>query len=162
MSYETLQRSGRIRSLGEVDRRQRVAELLRMGEQRLRDAQVSQLSLDLQHNIAYEAARLAAEALMAAEGYRSGHSEGHHAAVFDFLAVADGTRYGDRAERFHQARRLRNKTTYEQAGLVSEITSTMMRKHARLLLDDVRRWIAEHHPEFAGAVQPGNESKDET
>lgn len=89
MSYETLLQEKRIRQLG-ADRRQRVAELLLMAERRLQDAEVAQLSLDLQHNTAYDAARLAVEALMASEGYRTGHGEGHHAVVFEFMAEAGG------------------------------------------------------------------------
>jgi len=139
-----------------------VAELLSMAERRLQDAQVTQLSLDLQHNIAYDGARLAVEALMAAEGYRSGHAEGHHAVVFEFLAAVDNGLFADRVERFNQARKLRNKTTYEQAGLVSDFTAAMIKKHAQTLLDDIRQWLAEHHPELTEPAGPGLKDADDT
>jgi hypothetical protein len=137
--------------LAAAECQQHVTELLELAELDLFDASIAQRPLDRRHNSAYEAARATAEAIMAAEGYRRAGGEGQHAILFVFLNLVDGGRFAGAARHFDVARRLRNKTHYEKAGIVSEATATGIIRRARQFLTEARAWLAQTHPELVSA-----------
>ena len=143
MSYENLLAAQRIRPLDlDPDRQQaRIAELLSVAERELQDAEIEGRSLDGVHNSAYEAARTIAEAIMTAEGYRRGRGEGQHVIVFEFLKlVADG-RFAAEADLFGRARKLRNETTYERAGIIGPSAAAAILEASKAFLAGAREWL---------------------
>lgn len=150
MPYEDLRRRQRVRDLerrGESLRRY-VHSLLKVAERNLTGARIDANPLDIRHNLAYDAARSAAEAMMAAEGLRHGPGADAHVMVFEYLAIADERRFEREADYFTRRRRLRNMTQYEVADLITQPEVTVILRRATQLLADVRQWIAQHHPEL--------------
>ncbi|MEN6301083.1 MAG: hypothetical protein ABFD96_00065 [Armatimonadia bacterium] len=150
MSYDGLVSDGRIRPHGltESECKRHIAELLELAEMDLFDASIAQRPLDRRHNSAYEAARATAEAIMAAEGYRRAGGEGQHAVLFVFLNAVDDGRFSAASRHFDVARRLRNKTHYEKAGIVSEATATGTILRAESFVAETRAWLIDRHPQF--------------
>lgn len=151
MPYGRLVDEGRIRphELTVSECRQRIGELLTLAERDLLDAGITQRPADGRHNSAYEAARAAADAVLVAEGYRRAGGEGQHAVLFDFLALVGSGNFEEDAVYFQKARRLRNKTHYDKAGIVSESSATGTVRNARRFVDKVRQWLASAHPDLA-------------
>jgi uncharacterized protein (UPF0332 family) len=133
---------GRLRSLDlkPDERLRRVAELLSVAGRELSDAALNDRSPDGRHNSAYAAARVAAEAMMTAEGLRRGSGEGQHAIVFDFLALVEEGHYAKEAAYFHRVRRLRNETEYERAGVIAPSLADDVLSKARNFVEEARRW----------------------
>jgi hypothetical protein len=93
-------------------------------------------------------ARAVAEVVMVAEGYRPRGGEDQHKVLIEFLAMVDGGRFANRATYFDKARRLRNKTKYDKAGIVSPSTAAGVLKNARQFVTEVREWLASRHPDL--------------
>lgn len=159
MPYSDLEREGRIRRHGlkTSEAGQRIAELLTLAERDLVDAAIVQRPADGRHNSAYEAARAVADAVMVAEGYRPRGGEGQHKVLFDFLAMVGGGRFAARAAYFDRARRLRNKTKYDKAGIVSPSTAAGVLRSAKEFAAEVREWLAAEHRDLVGS-EAGPES----
>ena len=159
MAYEPLLKRNVIRP-HELDQRQlrkRVEEMLILTQSHLTDAQASGLSVDAHHGFAYGVARVAAELVMLAEGFRPGRSGSNHVNVFIFLRhVAEG-RWAVLARRFDRARKKRNVAEYERAGTVTETELAEMQQLAAAFLGEVSDWLAKHHPELVPDPPPSSE-----
>ena len=158
MSYLDLESEGRVRPHGltTAECKQRVAELLSLAERDLLDAAIVQRPADGRHNSAYEAARAAADAVLVAEGFRRTGSEGQHAVLFDFLARVESSGFAARATYFDKARRLRNNTHYDRAGIVSPSTAAGALRNAREFIAEVSEWLTLRHPDLV-TVEPSHE-----
>jgi hypothetical protein len=73
--------------------------------------------------------------------------------VFDFLALVDGGTFARHAAYFDKARRLRNKTKYDKAGIVSSSMAAGILRNAREFRAAVCKWLASAHPELVD-VEP--------
>lgn len=148
MPYGKLVDEGRIKphELTVPERRQRIVELLTLADRDLMDAGITQRPADGRHNSAYEAARAAADAVLVAEGYRRAGGEGQHAVLFDFLALVGTGEFAGEATYFQKARRLRNKTHYDKAGIVSESSATGTVRNAQKFVEKVRQWVQTNTP----------------
>jgi hypothetical protein len=120
-----------------------LADFLAAAEARLGDAGVEGHTHDTTFTLAYDAVRAAAEAVMAAEGYRPASGEGQHAAVFEFLAEAQGGRWNPEAREFDRARKKRNMSQYRRFGLITETEAAELRASARTFIGEVRGWLQE-------------------
>ncbi|MBU0609550.1 MAG: hypothetical protein KKI08_16815 [Armatimonadetes bacterium] len=125
-----------------------------MAERGLTGARVGANPLDIRHNLAYDAARSAAEAMMAAEGFRHGPGPDAHVMILEFLAAVGGGRFEREAQYYNDARKLRNKTQYEVADLVSRATARVILRRTTQFVSDIRAWLAEHHPELLAPAPP--------
>ncbi len=157
MAYDDLLRRDIIREGGltEAERRKRASDTFKMALRDLEDAQVADLSTDRRHNCAYEAARGGAEAIMTAEGYRSGGEVGRHVSVMIFLRTAFDGRWRREAVRFDRARRKSNYTQYGRAGTISETEADEVLALASRFLSEVRAWLAER-----GMIEPDEPAED--
>lgn len=147
MPYDDLESDGTVRRHGfsrEVISR-RLAESFALSERHLKDAQVAGLSVDAKHNIAYAAARVLAEAVMLAEGFRPGRTIGTHVAVFAFLKLVGQGIWGQYADYFDACRRKRNVAQYEMAGTISEKEANDLTEAASRFSEQARTWLAQHH-----------------
>jgi len=91
---------------------------------------------------------------MTAEGYRRGRGEGQHVVVFDFLALVEEGRFAREAALFDRARRLRNVTQYERAGVVSPSAADDALRAARGFVAEVRCWLVDRLLESCGHNTP--------
>lgn len=104
-------------------------------------ASVADNPAEVRHNLAYEAARSAAQALMAAEGYRTIGEGAHHQTVFAFLALVDASRWQDEADYFNIARQKRNRSQYQEFGLIGEAETDEALQLATRFIAEVRDWL---------------------
>jgi uncharacterized protein (UPF0332 family) len=162
MSYEALVNRQRIRAIEYEGPRLRrhVAGLLQVAERGLTGARIEANPLDIRHNLAYDAARSATEAMMAAEGYRHGPGPDAHVMILEFLATVDDGRFAHEAQYYNEARKLRNKTQYEVADLVSRWTAQVILRRTDQFVNEVRAWIGTHHPELIEPALSGTEQTD--
>lgn len=108
---------------------------------KLQDAKVEGHTDDTTFTLAYDAVRAAADAVMAAEGYRPKSGEGQHAAVFEFLEEVGDGRWEEEAGRFNRARRKRNVSQYDRFGLISETQAAALVTDAEAFITEVEDWL---------------------
>jgi hypothetical protein len=123
-----------------------IGDLLVIIERDLADSDLDALSPDWRLNIAYNAALQAATAALAACGYRAAR-ESHHYRVIQSLAYTIGAP-GSLIARLDLFRKKRNLGGYERAGTISEQEAQEMIALAREIALNVRRWLADHHPDL--------------
>jgi len=150
MSYNDLLAAKAIRSHGLPPNGLRGAalEMLSLVERHLADSEADVISCDARHNLAYAAARVAAEVVMFTEGFRPDRGAGSHAVVFAFLREVEGGRWRTEAVYFDRARKKRNLSEYEKTGLVTELEADELREQARTFSDQVREWVRQRHPDW--------------
>lgn len=141
MTYDDLLRDERIRRHGVTG--DDIVDSLTIAQARLGDAGTEGLSADGRFIFAYDAVRAAAEAVMAAEGFRPVAGVGHHEAVFAFLAAAADGRWARSARVFDQARVKRNAAEYDEWGLVTQTEADDLLRAAREFVAEVARWVSE-------------------
>ncbi len=121
-----------------------VADLLAVVERDLADSATEEISADWRMNIAYNAALQAANAALAAAGYRASRDQ-HHFRVIQSLRETIGTT-AERVATFDAFRKKRNITGYERVGAVSDADATEMHQLAVAIRDEVLTWLRRHHP----------------
>ena len=141
MPYSDLLREHKIRR-GRRSRSE-ITAALAGARQRLRSAGIEANGLDVRHNLAYEAVRVLAQVVMAAEGYRAAMAAGQHQVIFEFLARVDAGRWEREADYFDKARLRRNVSEYQQFGLISAKRTDDLIAAAEQFLAEVREWLAE-------------------
>jgi len=126
-----------------------IAELLEVADRELADFQIPNLSSDWKLGIAYNAGLQAANAALAASGYRDSHNS-HHYRVIQSLTYTIGadTQMVNQFDRF---RKKRNIGGYERAGTVSDMEAEEIFILAKNLRRDVEKWLRSTHPEFTDA-----------
>lgn len=123
-----------------------INNLLAVADRDLRACEVPGLDSDWRFAIAYNAARQAATAALAAAGYRVTR-ESHHYRVIQSL---EHTVKAD-PKLIHQLdvfRKKRNLSSYEVGGTVSDKEAEEMAALARDLRAQVERWIRATHPQL--------------
>jgi len=124
--------------------------------ERLDSAALDGVATDVRHNLAYDAARSAAQGVMMAEGYRSAMAAGHHQALFEFLTVVAEGRWEREADYFDKARRRRNRSEYGRFGLISAKGADDMLATADEFVAEVREWLGER-----GLLEPQSSESDD-
>ena len=154
MSYEDLVGSETIRPHGLTPEQQarRLAEMLSLARQHLADAAQTAISRDARYSLAYAAARVAAEAVMLAEGYRPGRGPGGHAAVFTFLRRVDNPQCSAVAAYLDAARRKRNVAEYERPGTVTTHELQELATEAAAFVAAVCAHLAPNHEQEDGTA----------
>ncbi|MEA3403368.1 MAG: HEPN domain-containing protein [Armatimonadota bacterium] len=141
MPYEDLLEAGRIRRHRSTA--DQLIAHLDIAHTRLEDASVEGMSAEGTFLFAYDAARAAAEAVMAVEGYRAASGAGRHEIVFEFLRRAERSRWADLAVELDEAREKRNYAEYERAGLITRTEADDLLRRAREFVNEVARWLHE-------------------
>jgi len=139
MCYEDLVRHRRVRSASFG--REEIEGLMRGATAKLKASALEDMDPEIRHNLVYDAIRSAAQAVMASEGYRPAGAAAHHQAVFDFLALADGGRWATEARCFQRSRRKRNRSEYEEFGLVSPTEANELVATGASFIAEVRDWL---------------------
>jgi len=127
-----------------------ISNLLHICDRDLEKAGIVEPGPDWRLSIAHNAALQAATAALAATGYRA-RKEAQHYHVLQSLAFTVKT---DAApiRQLDKFRRKRNMSDYERAGMVTEQEAREMIALAKLLRDDVERWLKAHHPKLASEI----------
>jgi hypothetical protein len=99
--------------------RKEIQDLLRVVDRDVKDAEVTEISIDLRFTIAYQAALQLATIVLAASGFRTTGS-GHHWVTFKMLPELMGSETQSLAEYFDLCRGKRNLSDYDRAGEISE------------------------------------------
>ena len=139
MPYSSLLSEGRISV--QTFAPQELETLMAIAEAKLGDAGVEGHTDDTTFTLAYDAVRAAAEAVMAAEGFRSVSGEGQHAAVFEFLGEVEDGCWVEEAREFDRARKKRNVSQYERFGMITETQAADICASALMFVSEVREWL---------------------
>ncbi len=123
-----------------------LADLFAVVERDLADSAAGQVSADWRMNIAYNAALQAANAALAAAGYRAAREQ-HHFRIIQSLRETIGAP-AELVNTFDAFRKKRNITGYERVGVVSDADAAEMRHLALSIRDDVLRWLRRNYPEL--------------
>ena len=124
--------------------KQEIADLFGVADRDIAACQTKGLIADWRLNIAYNAALQLATAALAAAGYEASRV-GHHFRVIQSLALTLRLDAGAVAE-LDDYRKIRNRSDYERAGLVSDTEAEDLLKLAIRLRADVETWIRAKHP----------------
>jgi hypothetical protein len=111
----------------------------------LSDAQIKRLSDDGRFGHAYDAARILANIIVRAAGYRVKGDGGGHYNTFAALKTADPA-FAKKALYFDACRRKRNTFLYEQADVVSHTEAEELLWHVSGFSLEVDAWLKKHHP----------------
>lgn len=141
MPYESLLSEGRIGA--QTFAPQQLESFMLIAKAKLGDAGIEGHTDDTTFTLAYDAVRAAAEAVMAAEGYRLMSGGGQHAAVFEFLEETEGGRWAEEAREFDRARKKRNVSQYERFGMITETEADELRASAQMFVGEVGEWLQE-------------------
>jgi len=122
-----------------------ISDFLAMADRDIEQAGIEGLGLDWKFNIAYNAALTCAAAALAAAGYRVSH-ESHHYRLIQSLTLTLGRDYAQTVTQLDGARKKRNLSVYERAGIVSEKEANALLETVRQLRRDVEDWLQANHP----------------
>ena len=125
-----------------------VADLLKVADRGLKDAESGSISLDLRFMAAYNAALSLATIALAAGGYRT-TGLAHHATTFLALPLARGEEFRQLARYLDSCRRKRNLAEYRRVGEVTESELAQLLRITHQFRRDLLDWLFAEHPEFS-------------
>jgi hypothetical protein len=144
----TLQNLLKIQSLIEFKaQREDVQRLLVAAERNLKDAAITAISEENRFDAAYKCVMQCAMASLMANGYRTSKSKpGHHQTAIQTLPLTVGLD-PKTVVVLDGLRKQRNINDYDGDPISPTVVEECMRQ-GQALLDHVRAWLAENHPEF--------------
>jgi len=113
----------------------------------LKDAALSELSIDRRFTIAYNAVLQLATMVIACSGYRV-RGIGHHHTTFEALELAMGPSITAHAVYFDTCRRKRNLADYDVANVITETEARELLEKAHEFHQLVEAWIPQHYSGF--------------
>lgn len=143
MTWKQLLAENRVAA--EPTSRTGIKDLRAVVHRNLADAQIRGLSDDGRFSHAYDAARILANIITRASGYRVKSDGGGHYNTFLALKAADPA-FAQKAVYFDACRRKRNNFLYEQANVVSHTEAEELLWHATGFSLEVDAWLKKHHP----------------
>lgn len=143
MTWKQLLAENRVAA--EPTSRPEIKDLRAVVHRNLADAQIRKLSEDGRYGHAYDAARILANIMVRASGYRVKGDGGGHYNTFLALKTADPA-FAKKAVYFDACRRKRNTFLYEQANIVSHTEAEELLWHASGFSLEVDAWLKKHHP----------------
>lgn len=129
--------------------KEEIADLFARFTQALGDADVTAQSIDGRYVDAYTAGFLLAKIVVRASGYRVRGGENHLDTLRSVVWLV-GTQVQPSVDALEAARRRRNATMYDAAGLVDADDVAALIRRVEGFEIQVRDWLATQHPELAG------------
>jgi len=123
-----------------------ISDLLSAVDRDIKTSAQAELNADWRFAIAYNAALQAANAALAASGFRAAR-EAHHFRVIQSLTLTIGLDQ-ETVDLLDHFRRKRHLSAYEKAGTVSDREAGEMRDMAVQIRDRVIEWLKSHHPDL--------------
>lgn len=121
-----------------------IADILAAADRDLADSRTASLSADWRFHIGFNAAYQAANAALAAAGYRASRAMHHYLVIRSLaLTVEADKRTVDLFEAF---RRKRNIGTYERPGTISDQEAGAMHRLAVRIRGQVEDWLRQTRP----------------
>jgi hypothetical protein len=133
------------RLAAEPTSRTEIKDLRAVVHRNLADAQIRKLSDEGRFGHAYDAARILANIIVRASGYRVKSEGGGHYNTFLALKTADPA-FAKKAVYFDACRRKRNNFLYEQANVVTNTEAEELLVHATGFSVEVDAWLKKHYP----------------
>ena len=124
-----------------------IKDLRAVVHRNLADAQIRKLSDDGRFGHAYDAARILANIIVRASGYRVKSDGGGHYNTFLALKAA-APAFAQKAVYFDACRRKRNNLLYKQANVVSNTEAEELLFHAAGFSLEVDAWLKAHQPDL--------------
>ena len=124
-----------------------VADLLRVVDRDLADAEIQQISIDRRFATAYNAALQLATIALHAAGYRAA-GLGHHWVTFQVLPEIMGPQVQALADYLDSCRSKRNVSEYDRAGEISNQDIVEILAEVRAFRNDLKIWLGKTHPEL--------------
>lgn len=126
-----------------------IAELLSRFDVAYRDAHVQGQSADGRYVDAYTAGFLLAKAVIRASGYRVKGAENHRDTLLAVVRLL-GSEAQTAVDSLDAARKRRNATMYDAAGLVDDEDVSALLGRVGRFETLVREWLGREHPELIG------------
>lgn len=146
MNFEILRAEGRLRPHRTSP--SEIADLLRVAERDIADAQLAGLSSDRCFLIAYDAALSPATIPLYSFGYET-HGVGHHWMTFPAFPHVMGVEYESLATYFDLCRSKRNIGTYDRCGGISDSEASELLQEVERFEPEVEHWLRANHPNLA-------------
>lgn len=143
MTWKQLLAENRLAA--EPTSRTEIKDLRAVVHRNLADAQIRKLSDEGRFGHAYDAARILANIIVRASGYRVKSEGGGHYNTFLALKTADPA-FAKKAVYFDACRRKRNNFLYEQANVVTNTEAEELLVHATGFSVEVDAWLKKHYP----------------
>jgi hypothetical protein len=124
-----------------------IASLLEIVDRDLEDASFSELSLDWQFGIAYNAALKLCTILLYGEGYRATGSSAHYRTIQAVSKIL-GEERKEEVYYLDACRKKRNIVKYDFAGAVTESDVRELLEFTREFRSEVVSWLQKIHPEL--------------
>lgn len=121
-----------------------IADLLAIVERDIVDSD-SDLSVDWQFGIAYNATLKLCTILLYASGYRPEKNLAHYRTL-QALPLILGPKFSDDADYLDSCRAKRNTAEYDAAGTITQSEATELRAFTRELRTHVLLWLRDNHP----------------
>lgn len=145
MTLEELLAERRLRSHQTSSKE--VADLLRVVDRDLADAEVSQISTDRRFATAYNAALQLATIALHAAGYRAAGA-GHHWITLHVLPQIMGLQAQVRTDYLDNCRSKRNITDYDRAGEISTQEAEEILAETQTFRSELLAWLKQNYPEL--------------
>lgn len=126
-----------------------IADLLKIVERDLRDAESSDLSADWKFGIAYNAALKLSTLLLYAQGYRAERNLQHYRTIQALPLILGKQRQTD-ADYLDACRVKRNVAEYDRSGVVSSGEAEELQVFVGEFRAEVVTWLQKNHPELVG------------
>lgn len=150
----------RVRNLLELGRlreqpsaSEQIVAVWQKAVQRARDAELPGLSIDGSLRLAYDAGHLAALALLASYGLRTGSGHGHHEVAFATAAALGGVALAEFVADSTEIRNLRKGSMYDPVLAGAEDGQHAL-EWVRRILPPIRDALVSAAPELAGQLDP--------
>ena len=128
--------------------KQEIANLFKVVDRDMKDANLEGLSEDRRFATAYNAALQLATIVLYASGYRSKAATGHHWVTLMSLPELMGQKTTQRTDYLNTCRSKRNMADYDTAGTISAAELKVLIKEVVSFKHDVILWLQKHHPEY--------------
>lgn len=125
--------------------RSSLRNLMRIARREVEDGSLEGISPDGRFEHAYAAVRALGEAALHAAGYTAHKGARKHEIVIESLKHTLGSACSQDVEYLDRCRRLRNRSVYDRAGVVSRETGDELLESAKKLCADVQGWLQRHH-----------------
>lgn len=126
-----------------------LAQLREVVARDLKDAEISELSIDRRFACLYSAALRIAHMVTACSGYKISASTGHHKTSFEVLKLSLGKSVHPYAIYFDVCRRKRNIVEYDSSCVATEDEVTELREKVLEFQNIVEKWIIDNYPKLS-------------
>ena len=126
-----------------------VSNLLDIASREIADASLEGISSDGRFAHAYAAVRALCEIALHACGYTLPKGERKHERAIESLNFTIGPEWSNSVDFFDRCRRLRHRATLDCSGVAQPKEADDLLEEAQRLLDAVKVWLAEEHPDLA-------------